>query len=82
MYVNPFWFGVLMTIVAAVVLLIIAAIIGGKIRDKGEEEEYKELMEIVDAEVDKMNGIRGRIKNADGMLEFAPDEDDSDAKKE
>ena len=39
MYVNPFWFGVLMTVVGLVVVFIIAAFINAKRADAEEGED-------------------------------------------
>lgn len=39
MYVNPFWFGVLMTIVAGVMIMIVLAIIQA-VRDDGDDEDF------------------------------------------
>lgn len=64
MTVNPFWFGVLITIVAEIVLFIIITIIGSHAHKDDEEklpegavgeEKFKEILKEAVAEVAKEN---------------------------
>lgn len=78
MYVNPFWFGVLMTIVGFMALMLIIAIVR-TLLDKGEaedidvdEEEYRQMME-------ELTGRKMKVyRSKDGYLVAEPEEEDDD----
>lgn len=64
MTVNPFWFGVLLTIVAEIVLFIIVTLIGSHVHNDDEEEmpegevdeeKFKEFLKEAIAEIANEN---------------------------
>lgn len=76
MMVNPFWFGVLMTLVAIMLLLMIAAFVGAKRSEREEqvsEEEFAEALE-------QMTGKKFKVIMKDGYLVGKPLEDDDESK--
>lgn len=77
MYVNPFWFGVLMTIVFIIVLMIIIAMVRSRKEDK-EEEDIEQKFAILLSEV---TGKPYRVITKGDMLVGEPLED-SDADNE
>ena len=79
MYVNPFWFGVLMSIVAMVVLVLIIGFVGGKIADK-EDMEFEDLDE---AEMnDMLNDMDGKIVRLKREGEFLAFEEIDDEEQD
>lgn len=80
MWVNPFWFGVLMTIVGFIALMIVLAIVNTLKDDEYEEdydvdpEEYRQMME-------QLTGKKMRVYREHGHLVASPieDEDDDDS---
>ena len=82
MYVNPFWFGVLMTIVGLVVFSIIMAIV----KDHLENREDEEIEEVSEEEfkriVEETFGKKYKIMNRDGYMVAMPlDEGEDDESK-
>ena len=70
MLVNPFWFGVLMTIVVEIMLSVILVIIREAKGDKREvtEEDLRQLLEDI-------TGKKFRVVEKDGYLIGEPGED-------
>ena len=76
MYVNPFWFGVLMTIVVGVVIVIVLSLIFGH-RDDDQDDQEADSFEIDYDAVKELDGKVGRIhvmKN--GAIRFDELDDD------
>lgn len=73
MLVNPFWFGVLMTIVVEIMLSVILVIIREAKGDKREvtEEELRKVLEDI-------TGKKFRVIEKDGYLIGEPVEDRED----
>lgn len=75
MYVNPFWFGVLMTVVGLVVIMIILAIVtvqrDDKLRDEEEEADFQKFLEEVE-------NRKFKLVRKDGYWVGEPVEDDDD----
>lgn len=76
MYVNPFWFGVLMTVVGFVVVMIVIAIVRSSDPHDDTDitpEEYQKFLE-------HMTGKKCRVYFQDGYLvgEEVEDDDDDD----
>lgn len=75
MYVNPFWFGVLMTVVGLVVVMIILAIItvhrDDKLRDEEDEADFQKFLEEVE-------NRKFKLVRKDGYWVGEPVEDDDD----
>ena len=75
MYVNPFWFGLL---IGMIVLLVLSALIS-HIAAKKEEEKMRDLSEAEMKEaIDQMNGKMFRFVERDGYLVGEPIEEDED----
>lgn len=75
MYVNSFWFGVLMAVVGLVVIMIILAIItvhrDDRIRDEEEEEDFQRFL-------DEVENRKFKLVHKDGYWVGEPVEDDDD----
>ena len=76
MYVNPFWFGVLMTIVTMIVLSIVVAIIKSHQEDEEIEDVSEEEFRNV---VEEMTGKKFRIISKDGYMIAESLEDDNES---
>lgn len=72
MYVNPFWFGVLMTIVAIIVALIII----GLIRSKREDETEEEIEQKFAVLLSEVTGKPYRVITKGDLLVGEPIDDD------
>ena len=75
MYVNPFWFGVLMTIVSFIVVMIILALARSH-QERWEEyepseEEFKKILS------EMSGGKNFRVTYRDGYMVGEPIEDDN-----
>lgn len=68
MYVNPFWLGVLITIVVLIAVAIIAAMINAaqvdEVNDRISPEEFKRLSEDVEGKLFKI------VPRGDGTMEI------------
>ena len=73
MFVNPFWFGVLMTIVVEIMVSVLLVIIREAKGDKREvtEEDLRQLLEDI-------TGKKFRVIEKDGYLIGEPVEDRED----
>lgn len=80
MYVNPFWFGVLMTIVAAIIVMIILAIV----RSHQEEWEpsWEDEQEINKILTEMSGGKSFKIYYHDGYMVGEAIEDETDDQTE
>lgn len=80
MYVNPFWFGVLMTIVSAIIVMIILAIV----RSHQEEwEDYEPSEEEFKQALSEMSGGKSfKIYYHDGYMVGEAIEDETDDQTE
>lgn len=76
MTVNPFWFGVLMTIVAELIVMIIFAWVNSHRNAKQEEAEADMLSQVLES----MEGKKIRIVRKNGYFvgEAINDEDDEE----
>ena len=77
MYVNPFWLGVLITIVALIAVALIAAMINAaqvdEVNDGISPEEFKKLSEDVEGKLFRI------VPRGDGTMEIIEyDEQDED----
>lgn len=81
MYVNAFWFGFLMAIVAMIVLSIIMAIVKSK-NDDDEWEEYQPTDEELKAAIEAITGKKYQIIVKDGIMygEEINDKEEDDLK--
>lgn len=75
MYVNPFWLGVLLTIVSIIAILIVAAIIHAATDDEPGPELTDEEYQVF---VNDMKGKKFRIEDRGGHIEFIEDEDNNE----
>ena len=77
MYVNPFWFGVLMTIVAGLMFFLVLAIIQSARSDDDDltEDEYREILE-------EMTGEKIKVVTKNGvMIGMSADKDEEPDKE-
>lgn len=77
MTVNPFWFGVLMTIVAELVVMIVIAWVNSHRNAKLEEEEEDAFFQAIAS----MEGKKVRIVRKNGYLVGEAIEDKDDAEE-
>lgn len=75
MMVNPFWFGVLMTLFAIILLLMIAAFIGAKRSDHNDQTEENEFLETLE----QMTGRKFKVTVKNGYLVGEPLEDEDES---
>ncbi len=75
MWVNPFWLGILLTLVLEVIVAIIFSIVSGHRQEEEEMEvstdEYKKILE-------DMTGQKFNVKVVNGYLVGEPVEDKDD----
>ena len=76
LYVNPFWFGVLITLVGFVVFLIIFALVASRNAEANEEEEQEEFQEILK----NLTGKTFKIGMENGFLVAEPVEESDEEK--
>ena len=74
MYINPFWFGVLMTVVGLVVVFIIAAFINAKRQEANaemtedvwmDEGDFKRMLNEAVMEAMRQNMFGGSVEDRD-----------------
>ena len=77
MYVNPFWFGFLLAMVAMLVLVIVLAFVKAK-QDEREWEEYQPTEEELEEALTEITGKKFRIVQRNGHLVGEPIEEEKD----
>lgn len=80
MYVNPFWFGVLMTFDALIMITIVIAIVRTIRGDDDEEEEIELSPEEYKKLLEEMTGRKFKVSVKGGFMIGEPEDEENDGK--